>query len=304
MPDDTKHNSFLDRYIALRTLRDNVFYQKPLTYNSLDFVDDIPGPARGASLWFSDLLPALGTFSRNPEKRQEQINQALEKAKASKSSGGVSAVREALRNAAVLGVTGIPASAATSSIFRLLGARGFVAGGKLRSPFTLGQNLTKFKTDRAFRKNLLTDVLKDSAAGGIFSASAGAASPLIAATAKPSDSSLDAAAKFLQESPVLGALPPGDLVHALSNSETSRGKNIALGAGLGGLLGAAGSFVPAALNIPGHLASAALLRKSPLGPIAKDFLNTGLRQIPLNTAILAGSGALAGAAIPPRQKNG
>jgi hypothetical protein len=303
MPDDTQHNSFLDRYIALRTLRDNVFYQSPLTYNSLDFVDDIPGPTRGASLWFSDLLPALGTFSRNPEKRQEQINQALEKAKASKSSGG-SAVREALRNAAVLGATGIPASAATSSIFRLLGARGFIAAGKFRSPFTLGKNLTKFRTNRDFRKNLLTDVLKDSAAGSIFSASAGAASPLIAATAKPSDSSLDAAAKFLQESPVLSALPPGDLVHALSNPEASRGKNIALGSGLGGLLGAAGSFVPAALNIPGHLASAVLLRKSPLGPIAKDFLNTGLRQIPLNAAILAGSGALAGAAIPTGQKNG
>jgi hypothetical protein len=122
--------------------------------------------------------------------------------------------------------------------------------------------------------------------------------------AKPSDASLDAAAKFLQESPVLGALPPGDLIHALSNPEASRGKNVALGAGLGGALGVAGSFVPAALNIPGHLVSAALLKKSPLGAIAKDFFNSGLRQIPLNAAALAGTGALAGAAVPVGQKNG
>ena len=84
MPDDANNKAFLDRYLALRTLRDNVFYQKPLTYNSLDFADDIPGPARGASLWFSDLLPSIGTLSRDPEQRRTQIATALEKVKASK----------------------------------------------------------------------------------------------------------------------------------------------------------------------------------------------------------------------------
>jgi hypothetical protein len=295
MPDDANNKAFLDRYLALRTLRDNVFYQKPLTYNSLDFADDIPGSARGASLWFSDLLPSIGTLSRDPEQRRTQIATALEKVKASKASGG-SAAKEALRNAATLGITGLPASAATSAIFRLLGPRLPFSSGRFRNPLTLGKNLTSFKSDSGFRKNLLKDILNDSVAGGIFSAVSGAVTPLVAAKAKPSDASLDAAAKFLQEAPVMGALPSGDLVHALGG--TSRSKNIAIGAGLGGALGAAGSFVPAALNVPGHVLAGILGRKSPIPAIAKDFSNAGIKQIPLNSAILAGAGALAGSGVP------
>lgn len=298
MPDDSNNRPFLDRYLALRTLRDNVFYQKPLIYNSLDFADDIPGAARGASLWFSDLLPSVGTLSRDPEERRAQIASALEKVKASKASGG-SAAKEALRNAATLGITGLPASAATSAVFRLLGPRLPFSSGRFRNPFTLGKNVDSFKSNSSFRKKLLKDILNDSAAGGIFSAVSGALTPLVAAKTKPSDASLDAAAKFLQEAPVLGALPPGDLVHALGN--TSRGKNIAAGAAIGGALGAAGSFVPAALNAPGHILSGILRRKSPLGAIAKDFSAAGIKHIPLNSAILAGAGALAGSGVPTQQ---
>jgi len=298
MPNDLNNVTPLDRYVALRTLRDNAFYQKPLAYNALDFADDLPGSARGASLWFSDFFPSLGAIERDPVKRKEQISKALIAAKASKDSRG-DAARQAFSNALTLGVSGAPVSAATSAVFRLLGPRSPFARGKLRSPFSLKSNVSRVKTNPVYRKKLLKEILADSMAGGIFSATSGALTPLVAAWKKPSDSALEGAGKFLESAPVAGALPGGDILHALTADKPfSRSRNIALGAGLGGALGAVGAFVPAALNIPEHLITGILKRRSPIGNIIKDFSNSATKQIPRNVALLTGAGALGGGLLP------
>jgi len=288
----------LEKYLALRTVRDNVFYQKPLTYNLLDVSDDIPGPARGASLWFSDLPPSLGTISKSPEKRKAQIAQAIARAKESKQSAGDTA-SQALRNAATVGLTALPASAAVSSLFRLLNPRSPLAKGKLRSPFTPSKTIASLKGDAGYRKQMLKDILNDSITGGMFSATSAAATPIISGTAKPSDAALEQAGKIIQEAPVASAIPGADIVASInSGSPFSRAKNTAVGAGVGASMGASGTFIPPILNLPKHLITALIKRKFPLQNIAKDFSTGARKGLPINTAILGTTGALGGFLLP------
>lgn len=296
----------LEKYLALRTVRDNIFYQKPLTYNSLDISDDIPGPARGTTIWFSDLAPSLGIISKSPEKRRAQIAQAVANAKESKKSTG-QAMAQALRNAAVLGLTGVPASAAVSAAFRLLNPRAPLAKGKFRSPFTPGKTITALKNNPNYRKQMIKEILNDSIAGGILSATSAAATPIISGTAKPSDAALEQAGKVIQDAPIGSSLPGADIVAALNtNSNFSRTKNTALGAGIGASMGAAGSFIPAMLNIPKHLIAGLIKRKFskfPLQDIAKDFATGAKKGLPTNTAILGTAGALGGFLLPRTHQN-
>lgn len=303
MSNEVNNVNPLEKYLALRTVRDNIFYQKPLTYNSLDISDDIPGPARGATIWFSDLPPSLGVISKSPEKRKEQIAQAIAKAKESKQSTG-NVMSQALRNAATLGLTGVPASAAVSTAFRLLNPRSPLVRGKLRLPFTPGKTITDLKNSPGYRKQMIKEILNDSIAGGILSASTAAATPIISGTAKPSDKALEQAGKVIQEAPIASALPGADIIAALNTDNNfSRTKNTALGAGIGASMGAAGSFLPAMLNLPKHLIAGLIKRKLPLQSIAKDFVDGAKKSVPMNTAILGTTGALGGFLLPRTHQN-
>jgi hypothetical protein len=289
----------LERYLALRTVRDNVFYQKPLTYNTLDISDDVPGPARGASIWYSDLLPSLGIVEKSPEKRREQIATAIAKAKESKQSAGDTA-NQAIRNAAVLGLTGIPASAAVSTLFRFLRPRLPVGSkGKLQAPIRPIRTFRNFKKDPYYRNQMVKNILDDSLKGGLFSAITGAATPIISGTAKPSDKALESAGKIIQDAPVASAIPGADLVASLTGDKPySRAKNTALGAGIGMGMGAAGSFLPALLNLPKHVLTGLIKRKLPISNIAKDFSDGARKGLPLNSSILGTTGALGGFLLP------
>jgi len=288
----------LEKYLALRTIRDNVFYQKPLTYNALDISDDIPGPARGTTFWFSDLPPSLGVISKSPEKRKEQIAKAIAAAKETKQSTGATA-SQALRNAASVGLTALPTSAAVSSLFRLLNPRSPLVGGKLRNPFTPGKTVAALKGSRDYRKQMLKEILNDSITGGIFSATSAAATPIISGTSKPSDKALEQAGKVIQEAPIASAIPGADIVAALDTGNNfSRVKNTALGAGIGASMGTAGAFLPAILNLPKHLITGLIKRKLSLQNIAKDFSSSAKKGVPINAAILGTTGALGGFLLP------
>lgn len=301
MSNEVNTVSPLERYLSLRTVRDNVYYDKPVTYNSLDFVDDLPGNAKSLSSMYSDVLPSLGVFSKNKDKRKEQIAKAIDKAKKTKASSKHT-VNQALRNAAILGVTGLPTSAALATLFSFLGPRMPFAKGKLRNPFTLSKNLTKFKTDSLHRKHMIKDILDESIKGSLLSAGTGAITPIISGVAKPSDKALEEAGKIIADAPNITALPPVDIVSALNGTNSSRTKNSLTGAGIGALLGTAGAFIPASLNIPKHVLKGILAKKLPFGDIAKDLAAGAKNNLPLSSAVLGTTGAIGGALLPTSQK--
>jgi hypothetical protein len=294
MSNEINNVSPLERYVALRTIRDNAYYERPLTYNSLDILEDIPGPARGSALWFSDALPSSAIFAKDPNIRKEQINRAISKTKETRVSAN-NTTDQALRNAAVLGVTGVPSAAAISTLFRILNPRSPLGRGGLRSPITPSRSIKNIKKYPSYRKKLIKEILSDSYKGGLLSAGTGALTPILSGTTKPSDGAFEEAGKLLQDKPVLTALPPVDIIAALENQKKpSTLKNIAIGTGVGGLLGAAGSFIPPTLNLPSRLLSGLLKLKSPVKGIVKDYAQGAKQNLLLNSAIVGGTGGAGG----------
>lgn len=295
MSNEVNNVSPLERYVALKTVRDNTYYEKPTTYNSLDFLEDIPGPARGSALWFSDVLPTAAIFSKDRNLRKEQIDRAINKAKETTISSEDTA-NQALRNAAVLGVTGVPSAAAISTLFRVLNPRSPFGKNGLRSPFTATRSINNIKKYPSYRKKLIKEILQDSYKGGLLSAATGALTPILSGTTKPSDQAFEEARKILYDKPGLTALPPVDIVAALQdpNKKPSTLKNILIGAGVGGLLGTAGAFIPPTLNIPGRLFSGLRNLKSPVKNISKDYSQAAKQNLLLNSAIVGGTGGIGG----------
>lgn len=304
MSNEINNVSPLERYVALKTIRDNVYYEKPTTYNSLDFLEDIPGPARGSALWFSDVLPTSAIFSKNPDLRKEQIARAIDKAKKTTLSSE-DTVNQALRNAALLGVTGVPSAAAISTLFRILNPRSPFGKTGLRSPVTPLRSFSNIKKYPGYRKKLIKEILQDSYKGGLLSAGTGALTPVLSGTTKPTDQAFEEAGKILHDRPVLTALPPVDLVAALQNPDKKQPtlKNILIGTGIGSLLGTAGSFISPTLNIPGRLFSGLRNLKSPVKDIAKDYVRGAKQNLLLNSAIVGGTGGIGGYAYSQYKNN-
>jgi hypothetical protein len=296
MANDSNNVSPLERYVALRTVRDNVFYQKPTAFNALDFIDDLPEPTRTLSRWYTDVLPSLGLISKKSEPRKAQITKAVNKTKESTRGGGAT-TSQALSNAARLGLAGTPVSGATSALVRLLEPKLPYHNGRFRSPTSLIANLNKVKLNRGYRKNLISDVIADAVKGGLASVIAGATTPILANRSKPSDKAIEEAGEIIHAAPQASALPSVDIVAALNGSHSSKLKNTALGGGIGSLMGAASPFVSPTLGLPLHILKGIIKKKLDLKAIAKDFSGAA-KQLPLNTAVLGTTGAVGGFMLP------
>jgi len=292
MSNELNNDSAVDKYLALKALRENIYTKQPLRYNLLDFTDDIPGAGRGLGVWHSDILPSLGTISKNPEIRKSQISEAAKKIRESR--GDLKNTRkQILNNSVSMGLAGVPVSAGVSILLRLLNPRLPMHGGKLRLPFTLGKNVAKLKNSNSYRQQFMKQTLDDGLKGGLFSAAAGAIPPIISSISKPSNSSISSAEEILQRHPYATALPGSDILASLDN-KPNKLKNVLLGAALGGSMGAAGTFLPAGLNVPKRLLLGLLKGKLPFRQISKDFSRSARKNLLLNSALVGSSGALGG----------
>lgn len=292
MSKEINNDSALDRYLALKALRENIYAQNPVRYNLLDFADDIPGAGRGLGIWHTDVLPSLGVISKDPQIRKTQIAAAAAKVRDSranlKSTG-----KQVLHNAASLGITALPVSAGISALLRLINPRLPISGGKIRNPFTLSKNISKLRSSNSYRKQFLKETLNDAGKGGLYAAGIGAIPPLISSVAKPSDTAISSAEKILENHPYSTSMPGTDIVASL-DGDNHKLKNILLGLGIGGSMGALGTFLPPALNIPKRLIAAGLNGKLPMKQISRDFSRAARKNLLLNSAIVGGSGGLGG----------
>jgi hypothetical protein len=289
MSENADNSTFLKRYLALKTLRENVFLNNPTAYGLLDIAEDIPGAGRGIAPFLSDTLPSAALLSSDPDKRKQQVSEAVQKIKATKDDSS-ELKKQMLTNALSMFVTGIPTGLAVSGGFNLLGLRSPFKGG-LRSPITLGRNIHKLRNSTAYRKALLSRMGEDASKGAVLAGVSGALTPLIASKAQFTEQDLAKAETILNKYPISSSLPAGDVLSAMPDrlSKGSVLENTGAGAGIGMLMGAVGTAIPPALSAPKELI------KSPhLSTLANLFARSARKSLLGNTALLGALGGVAG----------
>jgi hypothetical protein len=298
MPEEPKNTEFLKRYLALKALRENIFFTRPSAYSFLDIAEDLPGRGKALGPFLADALPSAGLISRDPDKRKLQIAKAVNLVNHANTDKG-ELKRQALSNAFSLGVGGIPSGIALSGLINLLGVRSPFKGG-LRSPVALGKNISKLKASRNYQKALLTRMANDGVKGGVAGAITGAAVPIATSYAQPKKEDVAAAAKILQDAPVASSLPGGDVLsinNSLKTSPMSTATNVSA-AGLSGLgAGALGTFIPPTLDAPQVIAKHLKSNKFSLSPLKALFVRAAKKHLLGNALILGGLGASAGYAL-------
>jgi hypothetical protein len=307
MDNQLTDKQLLQRYLALKLLRENIHYSEPNKYNALDFMDDFPGNLRTSVGLFNDVPPSLAIISRDAEKRKEQIRSAIIKiknAKESKSELG----RQMLDNSLKMGLGSAPISFLLSSAIQLMGFRGVrTAGGKLRLPFAPLRATKNILRNPIARKDFLRSATNDAAIGALLGVGSGAAVPLLSRKSELSEEALNDAAKVMQERPYISSFPVADVLSVMKRDEFAdkhpaldKAKNIALGGGIGGALGAAAGATAPWLQTPGILWSAIRnsgLTRGAAGTIKSEIGNIAKHQMPLNAKKTAVPMALAGAAL-------
>lgn len=300
-------NQLLQRYIALKLLRENIHYTKPNTYNAVDFMDDFPGNMRTSVGLFNDVPPSLAIISRDPEERKKQIRDAIIKIKSTKESKSELG-RQILDNSLKMGIGSAPISFLLSSAIQLMGFRGIRGNlGKLRLPFAPVRTTKNILRSPIARKEFLSNAVNDAAVGALLGIGTGAAVPLLSRKSKLPDEALNDAAKVIQEHPYVSSFPVADMLSVMKTNESdekhptvSRLQNTALGAGAGAALGAATGAVSPLLETPKVLWSA--LRNFGPRPIALHAIKSDMEDIvrysiPRNVKRTAIPMAVAGAAL-------
>lgn len=251
MPNDKQNQSPQDlakSWVALNTLRDYVYQQKPHKLLATDFVEDIPS-LRPFGSAFSNVLPSAAIISSDPHERKQQISEAVRRVnKASKKDHPV--FREALRSAATFGLGSIPLSLAfglAEKSIHVPGLRKLIRGEKPRISFK-----ENFQTPE--KKRQLRNYLQDSVAAGVGQGALFGAAPVLASSSIPfKKEHLDAASKVLNEHPNISSLPGADMA-ALNNNYKDKNvdptndhiKNILSGAATAGTATLAGQGLIAA----------------------------------------------------------
>ena len=284
MPDDSQPASYQDRLLALKLLRENMFYSDPKLYGYTDIAEDLPGAAKAVAPILKNVLPSVAIISRSPQERDEQIEQAIARIKASRKSKG-QLLKEVWHNVSHLTPEALKAGAIFGLSLPLLGLRKpwtRNAAGKLRPqlPTEIFGNAKKVFTDPAFRKMLATESLQNAMHAGAYTAGAGAIAPLIAGNYELSDEALQDAKKVMQQQPYLTSLPVSEMMSVLREHRNNqplslldRGKNMAIGAGLGILTGLPGVGINAGIRTLGSLA------KNTAGRLAGKVPATGLASV-------------------------
>lgn len=311
----------------MKAIRENIYLSEPGKYSSLDFMDDIPGPARAVAPLFSDVLPSRAIISGDTATRKAQIQAAIEKIKATKTSN-TELGKQMLTNAATLGAVSLPIGFLLATGIKLMGFRmptklvnsfGHTFNPKYdtgkgariwRSPVTPVKTIGKYFKGTARKDGLSAPNLRylgiyggrESLIGAGMAAVAGAAYPAITHRANLSDKNLQEAAGILQEHPYLTSLPVTDMVAAIEDKKTERSQisrrlsGAGLGAALGAVTGAVSAYTPATVGLAGQVLAKPFTKK-PLNFHA--FRRVGQRR-ELGTAVgmMAGIGAVTGAINP------
>lgn len=304
-PKDTD-STYLQRVAALKLLRENMYYSKPGTYGSTDFIEDFPGKHRGSVGQFNDVIPSLAIINRDPDIRATQIKAALKRiqdTKQSKSALG----KEILNNTVSLGIGSIPTSLIISTAINLMGFRKPWAGKfslkGLRSPVTpIHQTKKLFTKDPTFRKEFGKSVAVDTAIGAGMMAGSGAVYPILAHNANISDKSMADAAKIMQDDPYITSLPVADMLAVIeekksekNNKVMNRIKNVGIGAGAGALVGGIAAMTPALFKAPG-MAIANAVGRRPIAQGVKTMISNDAKTLgPATAGMMGAVGATTGA---------
>ena len=270
--------------MALKLLRENMFYGDPKTYAYTDIAEDLPGAAKAVAPILKNVLPSAAIISSNPEERSKQIDAAIDRIKATRKSKG-QLLDEMVHNVKHLTPEAMKGGALFSAAIPLLGLRlpwMRNASGKLRPqlPTAIGSNIKKLFTDPKYRNMIGKETLQGAMHSGLYTAGAGALMPLIAGNYELSDSSLQEAKRIMQEQPYLTSLPATEMMSALREhrgagplSWSDRAKNIAMGTGLGAATAIPGALVPAGIRALGRFG----LNLARMG--AKKIPTTGLASV-------------------------
>jgi hypothetical protein len=289
-------DSLLKRYLALRALRDNIFYTKPVTDSAIGAIEDIPGEAKSLSGPLAEALTSRAIISNNPAKRRAQIAAALEKARGAAGSSD-EMKNQALSNALRLGAIAAPVGFAAGGILSMFGK-----GKGLRNSINLlrtpTETLPSGGLNRAGQfKNLVLNRATQGAVGStILGAAGGAAGGLNAGTVKPNEADLQAAAKILQEHPYASGLPGGELASVLNSYEQQDNPALStgIGAGVGAGVGALGTFIPPTIEAA-HRAMSNPFKEIPKPINLMDWYARAARKsMGRNALILGGLGGIAG----------
>lgn len=303
MPAAPQETSYQDRLVALKLLRENMFYNDPKTYAFTDIAEDLPGDARAIAPIFKNVLPSAAIISRDPAERDKQIDAAIQRIKESKKSKS-KLLDEIKHNVTHLTPEAIKGGLLFSALPTLLGLRApwtRNAAGALRPQMPMApiSALKKLFTSKAHatpnapgatwlprQRHLkyLRDTAKDVAHGGLYAgtyaAGAGALVPLFAGNYELSDDALQEAKEIMQKNPYITSLPASEMLSAIRQhknesplSGEQRAKNTLLGAGLGAATALPGALIPAALSGVGRLAT------NTLGRVASKIPNVGIAKI-------------------------
>ena len=304
MPQDNPGSTYLDRLIALKLLRENMFYDQPTKYTFSDIAEDLPGAARAVTPIIKNVLPTAAIVSRDPEERKAQIRRAIERIQTSGESNS-SLGKEMLHNIKSMGLGALPPAFLLAAGVHLLGFRSPLMrsrGGKmsLRSPIAPGEVINKLRNQKGYARHMAQDSLSEAAQGAGIGALHGAITPLFASGYKPSEQSLEEAGKIMESQPYAASLPSGEMLSVMSGGKEDGGlagklKSIGLGTALGIATGIGGSFMPAKIKALGY-AGRNLLQRKPISTGIKEMLAAQVkRDVPRAAMMGAGLGALSGA---------
>jgi hypothetical protein len=133
--------SYMQRLVALRLLRENMYYNDPVKYTLADSLHSIPGAAQSVIPAVENVLPSAAVISQEPEERKQQIAAALDRIRATKQSKGQLS-KEILHNAVTMGLGSIPIGLAMGALFHGINPR-WIRGNRLKSGLKLAPDELK-----------------------------------------------------------------------------------------------------------------------------------------------------------------
>ena len=134
MTQELQPESASDKYLALNALRENIFMNHPSAYSVLDNAEFLPGSAgRAIGTALQDVAPSLGLIPHTPEDREQQIQAAIQRIKATRGHKNVG--REMLRGAGTMAASSVIPTVLFSA---LLGKH-----GPIKAPAIFGKTVGK-----------------------------------------------------------------------------------------------------------------------------------------------------------------
>lgn len=214
MPNTVKED--LQRMLALKALREQIYLQHPVAHGATDFIEDIP-QMNPYGMLGHDILPSMALMKHNDQDRQMQIEQAKNKVRnLQHSDKGL--FRESLESGGKMLGAALPFITA------------FSLGPKLLNP-AIRKNLMQPQVRSKLWGGLKEHLLE----GGAMAAGTGMAAPLLTHQLNPSDQTLNEAGDILQKHPYSSSIPFADTIMASQYGRPqSYTRDAAVGAATGG----------------------------------------------------------------------